>query len=1248
NVTDASRAPCLLRTLTVHIKTLWGPPLSQTRKTLGHSPILQIQPKFQTLSVLGQSYRSPFMSQSVSRQTRNTRNNPSAPQIFGSTTPFGPQTGSPIFRVTSNGVSAAAQSSTPFPSSMTFGASFSTDFGNTMSTFGASSTPAFSSSSSPSIVGKPVLVVCSLWFNMHPSLWFCQHASFWCYKHPGLWWYKPFRKHNSTITSSIWSSIFGSSTPFGGSSQPSFGATSSAGLHSTTSPPFRSTEAATGVSSSPGIGTALGFYISSTPASGSSSSTFGTSSNPTSAASSTPGLSCGSTEAATGVSSFPSVVSGHGFYVSSTPASCSSSSLFRTSSNPTSAASNTLDLRVDAQLPLGTPASGSSSSTFGTSSNPTSAVSITPGFGSTTQPSHPTVGSSIFGSSTPFGGSSQPPFGATSSAALRSTTSPPFRSTEAATGVSSSPGIGPALGFYISITPASGLSSSTFGTSSNPTSVLPLLLVPLAPFFTLQAILLLLLLDLHVDAQLPLGFQVSPQLDFGMDCMFQIPQLLVPLAPIFGTSSNPTSAVSITPGFGSTTQPSHPTFRSSIFGSSTPFGGSSQPPFGATSSAALRSTTSAPFRSTEAATGVSSSPSIGPELGFYISITPASGSSSSTFGTSSNPTSAASSTPGFTCGSTEAATGVSSFPSVGSGHGFYVSSTPASCSSCSLFRTSSNPTSAASNTPGFTCGSTEAATGISSFPLVRSGHGFYVSSTPASGSSRSPFCTSSNPTSAVSNTPGFISLSTPSFTFSFLPSFWKSTSTFPSSQFGPSCPSGAQSSPFGAQSKTFGNTDFEISASGAQLWGSRVPPHTTTTEPDDYVGLETRGDLQSISAMPIYGDKTHEELRWQDYQLGDRGGHVPAGGSCFPLSTSNILNPAPTFAQTSSSLFNPSTPSNVFAPQIPSFSFTGSRTSSVPFTSSTFPLSTSPNLFTTSSSSPSVFRQASSPSHFSSSDPSTLAFPAPAPRTDSTSNSGLFNSIFGVQSTTCGNTACGISASGGQFGGSRVAPYTKTAGPDDGSLSGLYQSICGMQIYGDKSHEELRWQDYQLGDRGGRALVGGNCFGLSTTQSNVLNPAPAFIQTSSSRLNTSTVPNIFAPQIPAFTPTPFGASFTPLPSASSFYVPGQISSPSLFSSSVTPTSVSAFPAPAPTTSPFNSGPINPISSIARTGGTAGLTTTSSGGLFTIPSGNTHISHEESPLLLLSFRGHRRRTGKTSRCNGRPTRSIALGSIAFGV
>ena len=29
--------------------------------------------------------------------------------------------------------------------------------------------------------------------------------------------------------------------------------------------------------------------------------------------------------------------------------------------------------------------------------------------------------------------------------------------------------------------------------------------------------------------------------------------------------------------------------------------------------------------------------------------------------------------------------------------------------------------------------------------------------------------------------------------------------------------------------------------------------------------------MQSISAMPIYNDKSHEELRWEDYRCGDKG-----------------------------------------------------------------------------------------------------------------------------------------------------------------------------------------------------------------------------------------------------------------------------------------------------------------------------------------------------------------------------------------
>ncbi|KAG4395409.1 hypothetical protein AAZX31_20G204500 [Glycine max] len=44
-----------------------------------------------------------------------------------------------------------------------------------------------------------------------------------------------------------------------------------------------------------------------------------------------------------------------------------------------------------------------------------------------------------------------------------------------------------------------------------------------------------------------------------------------------------------------------------------------------------------------------------------------------------------------------------------------------------------------------------------------------------------------------------------------------------------------------------------------------------TTEADS---CTSGSKLESISAMPIYKDKSHEQLRWEDYQLGDKGGHL--------------------------------------------------------------------------------------------------------------------------------------------------------------------------------------------------------------------------------------------------------------------------------------------------------------------------------------------------------------------------------------
>ena len=79
-----------------------------------------------------------------------------------------------------------------------------------------------------------------------------------------------------------------------------------------------------------------------------------------------------------------------------------------------------------------------------------------------------------------------------------------------------------------------------------------------------------------------------------------------------------------------------------------------------------------------------------------------------------------------------------------------------------------------------------------------------------------------------------------------------------------SCCIGAQTTTL-----TFGSTSFGKLPFCSQCGGSRVAAYTPTTEVCN--DTPTNGKLESISAMPVYKDKIHEELRWEDYQLGDRG-----------------------------------------------------------------------------------------------------------------------------------------------------------------------------------------------------------------------------------------------------------------------------------------------------------------------------------------------------------------------------------------
>ncbi|KAJ0048035.1 hypothetical protein Pint_14947 [Pistacia integerrima] len=554
-------------------------------------------------------------------------------------------------------------------------------------------------------------------------------------------------------------------------------------------------------------------------------------------------------------------------------------------------------------------------------------------FGQTNNASNNPFAPKPFGTTTPFGSTTSSVFGGTSTGVFGAAqSSSPFSSTTTF-GASSSPAFGNSMpAFGASSTPAFGGSSSAFGGSSV----------------------------------------------FGAK-------------PAFGFGSTPTQ----TSPFGGTTQQSQPAFGSSLFGSSTPFGASSQSAFGATSTPAFGSTSTPAF-------GAASTPAFG------TASTPAFGATSTpAFGATSSPAFGATSTPAF--GSTGTSFGASSAPAFGSGGAFGASSTP-------LFGSSSTPAFGASSTPAFG-----------------------ASSTPAFGASSAPaFGASSAPTFGASSTPAFGASSTASFSFGSSPSFGQSASAFGSSPFGTSTsPFGAQSSPFGSQATTptFGSTPFGQSNFGGQRGGSRMAGYTPTTEADTGSGTQAAGKLESISAMPVYKDKSHEELRWEDYQLGDKGGPLPAGQSAggigFGVSAapSSPFTPSSVFGASSASPFSSTTSSNLFAPK--TSTFTGSSfgtTTSAAFGTSPFGVSSTPNPFgSTSSAAPSIFGHGPT---------STSAFGANSSPSTFGSSQSLFNS-------TAAQGTMSSFGSGMNFG-SQSSPLFSSAAPGQtGSGFGLATSSFG-------------------------------------------------------------------------------------------------------------------------------------------------------------------------------------------------------------
>ncbi|XP_026408908.1 nuclear pore complex protein NUP98A-like [Papaver somniferum] len=145
----------------------------------------------------------------------------------------------------------------------------------------------------------------------------------------------------------------------------------------------------------------------------------------------------------------------------------------------------------------------------------------------------------------------------------------------------------------------------------------------------------------------------------------------------------------------------------------------------------------------------------------------------------------------------------------------------------------------------------------------------------------------------------------------------------PNSGFGNN-PFSSNPAPFGFQSSsismqtttpsTFGTPGFGQPSRG----GSRAVPFAPTNTEELLGGKTEIHKFQSISCMPVYAEKSHEELRWEDYQLGDKGGQITQPNSF----TSTTTNPNPfslglqkttTFTGFNTSGTAGSTPSNPFA-----------------------------------------------------------------------------------------------------------------------------------------------------------------------------------------------------------------------------------------------------------------------------------------------------------------------------------------------
>ncbi|OAY64512.1 Nuclear pore complex protein NUP98A [Ananas comosus] len=639
---------------------------------------------------------------------------------------------------------------------------------------------------------------------------------------------------------------------------------------------------------------------------------------------------------------------------------------------------------------------------------------------------------------------------------------------------------------------------------------------------------------------------------------------------VFGQPSTPTFGASSASAFGSSVPAFGTSSAPSFGGSSSSFGGSSlfgqKPAFGAFGSSPSQSS---PFSSTFQQT----QPAFGSNV--FGSTSPF-GASQPAFGASSTPA-----TPAF--GASTPAFGATTAP------GFGATTAP--------FGTTTTPAFGSTSTSLF--GSTGTGFGVSSAPAFGSTPAFGASSASVFGSTTAPaFGASSTPAFGASSVPAFGASSTPSFSFGSTPSFGQSTSTFGSSPFGSTpSPFGAQSSPFSAQSTTptFGSPGFGQPTFGGQAGGSRIAPYTPTPEVDGGTGTQPAGKLESISAMPVYKDKSHEELRWEDYQRGDKGGPNPSGqpasGISFPAPTqSSPFGATGTFGQTAANPFSSTTSSNPFALKTPAFGSTGFGSSSTSLFSSPFSSSSTSSPFgATSSTTPSLFG-APTGSAFGPSSSSSPFGGTTTPAFGSSSSPSIFGSSMAGSTSSFGSgLTFGNTQSSGLFQSSTPA-FGQTPSPFGQTSTGFQQSspAFGSNLFSTPS-----------------TGFGGSLFSSST---------PSLFPSSTPSGFGQTAPSLSTPfpaPLPAQTSSGFSfGNFGQTPPALSGGFGG---SPNLFSQSTfgqsTASQSNMVMQPAPITNPFGTLPAMPQMSI----GLAGSTPSVQYGISSMP-----VSEKPPPVRTFSM------------------------------